>query len=114
MASLQGTCISLRTDRDFPKGQEVVASYGHKSSGDLLVSYGFVPPPGTNPHDTYTLTLRVWHPAPCIRYAQHAVGWRKHPQQTKHVVPTFTTFQRVSWLQVSAEDANASQKEELL
>jgi hypothetical protein len=59
VAALQGARISLRTDREFPKGQEVVSSYGHKSSGELLVSCGFVPPPGTNPDDEYTLTLRV-------------------------------------------------------
>ena len=76
MAGLQGTSISLRTDRDFPKGQEVVASYGQKSSGDLLVSYGFVPPPGTNPHDTYTLTLRVRPPScfyPCFPFCASRV-----------------------------------------
>jgi hypothetical protein len=78
-AALAGSCITLVADRAYPKGQEVVASYGFKSSGELLVSYGFIPPPGTNPHDTFMLTLRV-RPPPnrmpaCVALAVLARGF---------------------------------------
>lgn len=36
---------------------QVYVSYGPKSSGELLLSYGFCPPAGTNPHDAFHLTV---------------------------------------------------------
>ena len=38
---------------------QVFASYGPKSSGELLICYGFCPPPGSNPHDAFHLDLEV-------------------------------------------------------
>ena len=38
---------------------DAVISYGPKSSGELLLSYGFCPPPATNPHEAYSLHLAV-------------------------------------------------------
>ncbi len=34
-----------------------VVSYGPKGSGELLLSYGFCPPPAANPHTGYTLRV---------------------------------------------------------
>lgn len=34
-------------------------SYGPKSSGELLLSYGFCPPPAANPHQDYKLLVGV-------------------------------------------------------
>jgi hypothetical protein len=36
---------------------QVTISYGFKSSGELLLSYGFCPPPGTNPYDAAYLSF---------------------------------------------------------
>lgn len=36
---------------------QVHISYGFKSSGELLLSYGFCPPPATNPYDAAYLTF---------------------------------------------------------
>jgi Rubisco LSMT substrate-binding/SET domain len=36
---------------------QVFISYGPKSSGELLLAYGFCPPPGSNPHDAAHVTL---------------------------------------------------------
>jgi histone-lysine N-methyltransferase SETD3 len=51
-------CVVLRTERSYQKGEEVFASYGQRSSGELLLSYGFCPA-GDNPHETVALRLEV-------------------------------------------------------
>ena len=40
-------------------GLQVMASYGQKTSGDLLLSYGFAPRPQENPHDGCILSLEI-------------------------------------------------------
>lgn len=40
---------------------QVFISYGPKSSGELLLSYGFCPPPGSNPHDAAHIMLSLHH-----------------------------------------------------
>ena len=37
----------------------VDASYGQRSSTELLLSYGFMPEPGTNPYDSVLLEVRT-------------------------------------------------------
>eukprot|EP00198_Chlamydomonas_reinhardtii_P001652 XP_001690988.1 lysine N-methylase [Chlamydomonas reinhardtii] len=51
--------LVLRTDRAYAAGQQVYVSYGPKSSGELLLSYGFCPPPAANPHQDYKLLVGV-------------------------------------------------------
>ncbi|KXZ55876.1 hypothetical protein GPECTOR_2g1427 [Gonium pectorale] len=51
--------LVLRADRPYAAGQQVFVSYGPKSSGELLLSYGFCPPPAANPHQDYKLRLAV-------------------------------------------------------
>jgi histone-lysine N-methyltransferase SETD3 len=46
---------ALQADRAYRSGQQVFISYGQKTSGELLLSYGFAPPPGANPHDACLL-----------------------------------------------------------
>ena len=36
-----------------------MASYGQKTSAELLLSYGFLPSPEENPHDACHLRLRL-------------------------------------------------------
>lgn len=50
-------CV-LRPDRVYEEGQQVYASYGDRSSGELLVSYGFVPPEAS-PSETVPIALAI-------------------------------------------------------
>jgi histone-lysine N-methyltransferase SETD3 len=43
--------VGVRADRSYKPGEEVFISYGPKSSGELLLSYGFCPPPQSNAHN---------------------------------------------------------------
>jgi SET domain len=58
-ATSHGATIVLEADRPYYPGQQVYTSYGEKPSGELLLSYGFVPLPGTNPYDAFTLHVTV-------------------------------------------------------
>jgi len=41
--------VVFRSDRDYTANQEIFVSYGPRSSGDLLLTYGFVPSTASNP-----------------------------------------------------------------
>jgi len=41
--------VTFRTDKEYKKGEEVFVSYGPRSSGDLLLTYGFVPSTASDP-----------------------------------------------------------------
>jgi SET domain/Rubisco LSMT substrate-binding len=49
--------IILVADRMYRPGEQIFASYGQKTSGELLLSYGFVPEEGFNPHDACLLCI---------------------------------------------------------
>ncbi|PNX95260.1 ribulose-15 bisphosphate carboxylase/oxygenase large subunit [Trifolium pratense] len=51
--------IVFTTDRPYQPGEQVFISYGKKSNGELLLSYGFVPKEGTNPSDSVELSLSL-------------------------------------------------------
>jgi hypothetical protein len=53
--------VVLRVDRAYGAGEQVFISYGEKSSGELLLQYGFVPPAAaaSNPHESVPLTLTL-------------------------------------------------------
>ncbi|XP_058115298.1 ribulose-1,5 bisphosphate carboxylase/oxygenase large subunit N-methyltransferase, chloroplastic [Magnolia sinica] len=51
--------IVFTTDRSYQPGEQVFISYGKKSNGELLLSYGFVPKEGTNPTDSVDLLLSL-------------------------------------------------------
>ncbi|KAB1209106.1 Ribulose-1,5 bisphosphate carboxylase/oxygenase large subunit N-methyltransferase, chloroplastic [Morella rubra] len=51
--------VVFTTDRPYEPGEQVFISYGKKSNGELLLSYGFVPKEGTNPSDSVELALSL-------------------------------------------------------
>lgn len=51
--------VVLQTDREYIAGQQVYVNYGEKASSELLLSYGFVPVPGTNPYDAVLFRIEV-------------------------------------------------------
>eukprot|EP00270_Netrium_digitus_P022011 TRINITY_DN968_c0_g1_i2.p1 TRINITY_DN968_c0_g1~~TRINITY_DN968_c0_g1_i2.p1 ORF type:complete len:650 (-),score=199.89 TRINITY_DN968_c0_g1_i2:262-2211(-) len=50
--------VVFKTDRVYEAGQQVYASYGPRSNGDLLLAYGIVPR-GANPHNSVELVVGV-------------------------------------------------------
>lgn len=48
--------VVLKTDRSYEAGQQVFASYGPRSNGELMLAYGIVPA-GRNPADAVELRL---------------------------------------------------------
>jgi len=49
--------IVLIADREYRPGEQIFASYGQKTSGELLLSYGFLPEEGLNVHDACLLRI---------------------------------------------------------
>eukprot|EP00239_Pterosperma_sp_CCMP1384_P003516 CAMPEP_0197851150 /NCGR_PEP_ID=MMETSP1438-20131217/17394_1 /TAXON_ID=1461541 /ORGANISM="Pterosperma sp., Strain CCMP1384" /LENGTH=90 /DNA_ID=CAMNT_0043464649 /DNA_START=15 /DNA_END=284 /DNA_ORIENTATION=+ len=53
-------CGIVQADRAYAPGEQVFISYGEKSSGEMLIVYGFVPSAETpNVHETVEITLRL-------------------------------------------------------
>ncbi|KAI7843368.1 hypothetical protein COHA_003064 [Chlorella ohadii] len=67
--SAADAAVVLRADRKYRAGEEVHVSYGEKTGGELLLSYGFAPPPASNPHDGVKLRLS-------LRQDDPAYGWK--------------------------------------
>lgn len=59
--------IVFTTDRTYEPGEQVFISYGKKSNGELLLSYGFVPKEGTNPNDSVELSLPLHKSDKCYK-----------------------------------------------
>ena len=59
---------------------QVFISYGKKSNGELLLSYGFVPKEGTNPSDSVELSLSLPKSDKC--YKEKLEVLKKHGLQT--------------------------------
>lgn len=55
---------------------QVFISYGQKSNGELLLSYGFVPREGTNPSDSVELSLSIKKSDKC--YKEKVEALKKH------------------------------------
>lgn len=55
---------------------QVFISYGRKSNGELLLSYGFVPREGTNPSDSVELSLSLKKSDKC--YKEKLEALKKH------------------------------------
>ncbi|XP_010252799.1 PREDICTED: histone-lysine N-methyltransferase setd3 [Nelumbo nucifera] len=68
--------IVFTTDQPYQPGEQVFISYGKKSNGELLLSYGFVPREGTNPNDMVELPLSLNKSDKCYREKSEAL--RKH------------------------------------
>ena len=43
--------VQLIAEKNISVGEQIMISYGEKTDGELLLSYGFVPTKGSNPHD---------------------------------------------------------------
>ncbi|KAG6417036.1 hypothetical protein SASPL_124477 [Salvia splendens] len=59
--------VVFTTDRAYQPGEQVFISYGKKSNGELLLSYGFVPREGTNPSDSVELSLSISKSDKCYK-----------------------------------------------
>jgi hypothetical protein len=51
-----GKSVAFVTDRAYQSGEQVFISYGKRSSGELLLAYGFIPSE-FNPHDSVELEM---------------------------------------------------------
>ncbi|KAA8526632.1 hypothetical protein F0562_008165 [Nyssa sinensis] len=68
--------VVFTTDRPYQPGEQVFISYGKKSNGELLLSYGFVPREGTNPSDSVELSLSIKKSDKC--YKEKVEALRKY------------------------------------
>ncbi|KAK4437482.1 Ribulose-1,5 bisphosphate carboxylase/oxygenase large subunit N-methyltransferase, chloroplastic [Sesamum alatum] len=68
--------VVFTTDRAYQPGEQVFISYGKKSNGELLLSYGFVPREGTNPRDSVELSLSLKKSDKC--YKEKLEALKKH------------------------------------
>lgn len=77
--------IVFTTDRSYQPGEQVFISYGKKSNGELLLSYGFVPKDGTNPNDSVDLPMSLNKSDKC--YKEKLQALRKHGLSTAQRFP---------------------------
>ncbi|RVX08151.1 hypothetical protein CK203_017758 [Vitis vinifera] len=73
--------VVFTTDRTYQPSEQVFISYGKKSNGELLLSYGFVPREGTNPNDKVELLLSLKKSDKC--YKQKSEAMKKHGLSTQ-------------------------------
>jgi len=59
--------VIFPTDRSYDPGEQIFISYGKKSNGELLLSYGFVPKVGTNPNDSIDFSLSLNKKDECFK-----------------------------------------------
>ncbi|KAH9606652.1 hypothetical protein KSS87_013087 [Heliosperma pusillum] len=81
--------IVFTTDRQYQPGEQVFISYGKKSNGELLLSYGFVPKEGTNPSDSAELSLSLDKSDKC--YKEKLEVLKKHGLSGSHRFPLRVT-----------------------
>ncbi|KAG8387172.1 hypothetical protein BUALT_Bualt03G0225700 [Buddleja alternifolia] len=77
--------VVFTTDRAYQPGEQVFISYGKKSNGELLLSYGFVPREGTNPRDSVELSLSLRKSDKC--YNEKVEALQKHGLSTPQCFP---------------------------
>ncbi|CAM8978757.1 unnamed protein product [Rhodiola kirilowii] len=81
--------VVFTTDRQYQPGEQVFITYGKKSNGNLLLSYGFVPRTGTNPNDSVELSLSVSKSDKC--YSQKLEVLRKYGLSVPQCFPVQIT-----------------------
>ncbi|XP_058219217.1 ribulose-1,5 bisphosphate carboxylase/oxygenase large subunit N-methyltransferase, chloroplastic isoform X1 [Rhododendron vialii] len=81
--------VVFTTDRPYQPGEQVFISYGKKSNGELLLSYGFVPREGTNPRDSVQLSLSLKKSDKC--YKEKFEALRKHGLSASQCYPVQIT-----------------------
>lgn len=77
--------VVFTTDRQYQPGEQVFISYGKKSNGELLLSYGFVPREGTNPSDSVELPLSLKKSDKC--YKEKLEALRKYGLSASECFP---------------------------
>ncbi|KAK1269349.1 hypothetical protein QJS04_geneDACA006721 [Acorus gramineus] len=77
--------IVFTTDRPYQPGEQVFISYGKKSNGELLLSYGFVPKEGSNPNDSVDLSFSLNKSDKCCKEKLEAL--QKYGLSTPHRFP---------------------------
>ncbi|XP_011100517.1 ribulose-1,5 bisphosphate carboxylase/oxygenase large subunit N-methyltransferase, chloroplastic [Sesamum indicum] len=77
--------VVFTTDRAYQPGEQVFISYGKKSNGELLLSYGFVPREGTNPRDSVELSLSLKKSDKC--YKEKLEALKKHGLSASQCFP---------------------------
>lgn len=77
--------VVFTTDRAYQPGEQVFISYGRKSNGELLLSYGFVPREGTNPRDSVELSLSIKKSDKC--YKEKFEALKKQCLSVSHCFP---------------------------
>ncbi|XP_004243586.1 ribulose-1,5 bisphosphate carboxylase/oxygenase large subunit N-methyltransferase, chloroplastic isoform X1 [Solanum lycopersicum] len=81
--------IVFTTDRAYLPGEQVFISYGRKSNGELLLSYGFVPKEGTNPSDSVEVSLALKKSDKC--YKEKVEALKKHGLSASECFPVQVT-----------------------
>ncbi|XP_015169009.1 ribulose-1,5 bisphosphate carboxylase/oxygenase large subunit N-methyltransferase, chloroplastic isoform X2 [Solanum tuberosum] len=81
--------IVFTTDRVYLPGEQVFISYGRKSNGELLLSYGFVPKEGTNPSDSVEVSLALKKSDKC--YKEKVEALKKHGLSASECFPVQVT-----------------------
>lgn len=81
--------VVFTTDRPYQPGEQVFISYGRKSNGELLLSYGFVPREGTNPSDSVELSLSLKKSDKC--YKEKLEALKKHGLSVSQCFPLQVT-----------------------
>ncbi|XP_051152044.1 ribulose-1,5 bisphosphate carboxylase/oxygenase large subunit N-methyltransferase, chloroplastic [Andrographis paniculata] len=81
--------VVFTTDRAYQPGEQVFISYGKKSNGELLLSYGFVPREGTNPRDSVELPLSLKKSDKCFK--EKADALKKYGLSTSQCFPVQIT-----------------------
>ncbi|CAH8356382.1 unnamed protein product [Eruca vesicaria subsp. sativa] len=81
--------VVFTADRPYQPGEQVFISYGNKSNGELLLSYGFVPREGTNPSDSVELALSLRKNDKCYNEKLNAL--KKHGLSTPQCFPVRIT-----------------------
>ncbi|KAL3821618.1 hypothetical protein ACJIZ3_007523 [Penstemon smallii] len=77
--------VVFTTDRAYQPGEQVFISYGRKSNGELLLSYGFVPREGTNPRDSVELSVSLIKSDSC--YKEKLEALKKHGLSASQCFP---------------------------
>lgn len=77
--------VVFTTDQQYQPGEQVFISYGKKSNGELLLSYGFVPTEGTNPSDSVELPLSLKKSDKC--YKEKLEALRKYGLSASECFP---------------------------
>ncbi|GKD59060.1 ribulose-1,5-bisphosphate carboxylase/oxygenase large subunit N-methyltransferase, chloroplastic [Tanacetum coccineum] len=81
--------VVFTTDRPYQPGEQVFISYGRKSNGELLLSYGFVPRQGTNPSDSVELPFSLKKSDKCYELKVEAL--KKHGLSASQCFPLQVT-----------------------